>query len=151
MSFTFEKLLVYQKSVDFADRVCAHTESFPRGYGFLVDQLNRAALSISTNIAEGNGRFTQRDRRNSLASHAAQHRSACRSWNCPDGAPLEVPTDKALAATCGPRLSPRLAALLGSRRVPQRDLGSTLRGSSGPRAAAAACRSCTHRRHARRS
>jgi four helix bundle protein len=64
MPFTFEKLLVYQKPVDFADAVCAHTEAFPRGYGFLVDQLNRAALSIAANIAEGNGRFTQRDRRN---------------------------------------------------------------------------------------
>lgn len=32
-------------------------KSFPRGYYFLVDQLNRAALSIATNLAEGNGRF----------------------------------------------------------------------------------------------
>jgi four helix bundle protein len=36
----------------------------PRGYGFLVDRLNRAALSIATNLAEGNGRFTKPDRRN---------------------------------------------------------------------------------------
>lgn len=43
---------------------CATTEQFPRGCGFLVDQLNRAALSISANIAEGNGRFTQPDRKN---------------------------------------------------------------------------------------
>lgn len=63
MTFSFEKLIVYQKSVDFADRVCQLTEQFPRGYGFLVDQLNRAALSIAANLAEGNGRFTKADRR----------------------------------------------------------------------------------------
>jgi four helix bundle protein len=59
VTFQFEKLLVYQKSVDFADQVCATTEGFTRGYGFLVDQLNRAALSISANIAEGNGSLHQ--------------------------------------------------------------------------------------------
>ena len=63
MTFAFEKLLVYQKSVDFAEAVCLATERFERGYGFLVDQLNRAALSISSNIAEGNGRFTKADRK----------------------------------------------------------------------------------------
>ena len=63
MSFAFEKLIVYQKSVDFADAVCSTTDQFQRGYGFLVDQLNRAALSIASNIAEGNGRFTKADRK----------------------------------------------------------------------------------------
>lgn len=60
----FENLQVYQKAVDFADRIASHTETFPRGYYFLVDQLNRAALSIATNLAEGNGRLTKPDRRN---------------------------------------------------------------------------------------
>lgn len=64
MAFAFEKLVVYQKSVDFADQICAKTETFSRGYGFLVDQLNRASLSIAANIAEGNGRFSKADRRN---------------------------------------------------------------------------------------
>ena len=63
MAFMFENLEVYQKAVDFADRVLAFTEGFPRGYGFLADQLNRAALSVATNLAEGNGRFTKADRR----------------------------------------------------------------------------------------
>ncbi len=64
MAFAFEKLLVYQKAVAFADQVCTLSKSFPRGYFFLADQLNRAALSIAANIAEGNGRFTKPDRKN---------------------------------------------------------------------------------------
>ena len=64
MPFLVEKLEVYQKALDFADSVCTSTEQFSRGYGFLGDQLNRAALSISANIAEGNGRFTKADRKN---------------------------------------------------------------------------------------
>ena len=64
MPFIFEKLQVYQKAINFADDVCTLTRSFPRGYFFLADQLNRAALSVAANIAEGNGRFTKPDRRN---------------------------------------------------------------------------------------
>lgn len=64
MPFMFENLDVYQKAVDFADSIVELTEHFPRGYSFLVDQLNRAALSIAANLAEGNGRFTKPDRRN---------------------------------------------------------------------------------------
>jgi four helix bundle protein len=64
MAFAFEKLHVYQRSTDFANDVCSLSREFPRGYFFLADQLNRAALSIAANIAEGNGRFTKPDRRN---------------------------------------------------------------------------------------
>lgn len=60
----FEKLEVYQKAVTLADAVAVLTQEFPRGFGFLADQLNRAAMSIATNLAEGNGRFTKPDRRN---------------------------------------------------------------------------------------
>ena len=64
MPFIFEKLEVYQKSVDLTEKVINLTDGFPKGYYFLTDQLNRASLSIATNIAEGNGRYTKRDRRN---------------------------------------------------------------------------------------
>ena len=59
VAFLFENIEVYQKAVDFADQIAATTEGFLRGYGFLVDQSNRAALSIATNLAEGNGRFAK--------------------------------------------------------------------------------------------
>jgi four helix bundle protein len=64
VAFDFEKLIVSQKAVNFADVICDYTEQFERGYGFLADQLNRAALTISNTIAEGNGRFTKPDGRN---------------------------------------------------------------------------------------
>ena len=63
MAFMFENLDVYQKTIDFIDQVTNLTRGFPRGYYFLTDQLNRASLSIATNIAEGNGRFTKNDRK----------------------------------------------------------------------------------------
>ena len=63
MAFTFEKLIVYQKVIDYADRVCKQSVQFLRGYGFLVGQHNRASLSIAAKIAEGNGRSTIPDRR----------------------------------------------------------------------------------------
>ena len=67
MPFAFEKLVVYQKSVALADSICTLTRGLPRGYFFLADQLNRAALSIAANLAEGNGRFTKADRKHFFA------------------------------------------------------------------------------------
>lgn len=64
MAFLFENLEVYQKALDFSERIITLTESLPRGYYFLSDQLNRASVSIATNLAEGNGRFTKNDRTN---------------------------------------------------------------------------------------
>lgn len=67
MPFLFEKLDVYQKAITFADKITTLTESFPKGNYYLADQLNRASLSISTNIAEGNGRFTTADKKHFFA------------------------------------------------------------------------------------
>ena len=64
MAFIFEKLDVYQKAVNFADKTCGLTKNFAKGNYYLADQLNRAALSISTNVAEGNGRYHKADRIN---------------------------------------------------------------------------------------
>lgn len=74
MAFMFENLEVYQRAVSFADSMVELSQQFPRGFGFLSNQLNRAALSIATNLAEGNGRFTKADRRNffTIARGSAQ-------------------------------------------------------------------------------
>jgi four helix bundle protein len=52
-----EKLNVYQIAIEFvllADEVIEH---LPRGRAYLSDQLQRAALSIPLNIAEGAGEY----------------------------------------------------------------------------------------------
>ncbi|MFH0790090.1 MAG: four helix bundle protein [Candidatus Omnitrophota bacterium] len=64
MPFMFENLDVYQKAIVFADEISNLTEDFSKGNYYLTDHLNRAALSIATNIAEGNGRYGKADRKN---------------------------------------------------------------------------------------
>jgi four helix bundle protein len=54
--FNFEKLLVYQKTLDYIDFVYTLTAKFPKAEVFsLTSQFNRAANSIALNIGEGSG------------------------------------------------------------------------------------------------
>jgi four helix bundle protein len=64
MSFLFTKLDVYKKAIELAVKISCIIEKFPKGTTYLSDQLNRAVLSISLNIAEGNGRFSRKERQN---------------------------------------------------------------------------------------
>jgi four helix bundle protein len=62
MAFDHEKLDVYQQAINFVARANDVVESLPRGRGYLADQLQRAALSIVLNIAEGAGKFSPKDK-----------------------------------------------------------------------------------------
>jgi four helix bundle protein len=54
--FEFEKLRIYQKAMDFIDKVYEVTRKFPAEEKFgLVDQFRRAFVSIALNTAEGSG------------------------------------------------------------------------------------------------
>ena len=60
--FKFEKLDVWQKAIDFADVVYSKTKSFPSDERFgLTNQMRRAAVSVSSNIAEGSSRISDTD------------------------------------------------------------------------------------------
>jgi four helix bundle protein len=52
----YEKLDVYQVSIQFVAAAVAISEQVPKGYAALADQLRRAAWSIPLNIAEGVGK-----------------------------------------------------------------------------------------------
>ena len=58
MAFDREKLDVYQLAIEFVAKANDIIERLPRGRGYLADQLQRAALSIVLNIAEGAGKFS---------------------------------------------------------------------------------------------
>lgn len=61
--FDFEKLIVYNKAKDYNHRISKLLliKKLDRS---TKDQLRRASLSIMLNIAEGAGRFTNKDKRN---------------------------------------------------------------------------------------
>ena len=55
--FGFEKLAVWQRAIEFADLVYSETKAIPADERFgLTNQMRRAAVSISSNIAEGSSR-----------------------------------------------------------------------------------------------
>jgi four helix bundle protein len=59
---TFKSLLVWQKAMDLAVLIYKITETFPKEelYG-LVGQMRKASVSISSNIAEGYARFSDKE------------------------------------------------------------------------------------------
>lgn len=60
--FRFEKLDVWHRAIAFADVVYALTQSLPGDERFgLTSQMRRASVSVSSNVAEGSGRVSDKD------------------------------------------------------------------------------------------
>lgn len=60
--FNFEKLDTWNEAIAFADLVYSLTRTFPDEERFgLTNQMRRAAVSISSNIAEGSSRSSRTD------------------------------------------------------------------------------------------
>ncbi len=60
--FNFEKLDVWQEAIQFADLIYELTRSFPHDERFgLTNQMRRAAVSVSSNLAEGSSRGSRQD------------------------------------------------------------------------------------------
>ena len=61
--FSFEKLEVWKEAIKLAKNIYALTENFPNSEKFgLINQLRRASNSISSNLAEGTSRSTNKDK-----------------------------------------------------------------------------------------
>jgi four helix bundle protein len=60
--FNLEKLEIWQEAINFADSVYTMTRTFPDTERFgLTNQMRRAAVSISSNLAEGSSRSSRSD------------------------------------------------------------------------------------------
>ena len=61
--FSFEKLNVWQKARQLSKIVYKITKTFPDSERFgLISQMRRSSISISSNIAEGTGRHSSKDK-----------------------------------------------------------------------------------------
>ena len=62
--FKFERLIVWQKSIDLFEKIAEIADTIPKSYQSSIgDQIRRSCLSISANIAEATGRETLKERR----------------------------------------------------------------------------------------
>ena len=59
----YRNLEVYKLAVRFLPVAAKISRAMPTGYGSFAEQLRRASLSISINIAEGSGKTTRPDQR----------------------------------------------------------------------------------------
>jgi four helix bundle protein len=65
--FDFENLEVYKKSKELNKEVLLFLSQNKQIDSYIRDQLKRATISITINIAEGSGKFSKADKRNFYA------------------------------------------------------------------------------------
>ena len=58
-----EKLRCYKRSIELSEEISKEVARWPRGYSYLIDQMKRAMASVVLNMAKGNTRRSNTERR----------------------------------------------------------------------------------------
>jgi len=109
MYFEFEKLDVYQVSLDFVAVADEVADSLPKGRAYLKDQLRRGANSVAANLAEGVGEFSPAEKARFYrmarrsAVECASHLLVCRRLTLVDDGLIGKGLDHTSAKTRGTR------------------------------------------------
>jgi four helix bundle protein len=62
-TFSFEKLIAWQKSRELTLEIYKITKEFPKEEQFgIISQMRRCAISVASNLAEGSGRNSMKDK-----------------------------------------------------------------------------------------
>ena len=64
MQFSHEKFSAYQNSIKLIGITSKIITDLPKGNAHIADQLKRASISVSLNIAEGSGKISKKNRKN---------------------------------------------------------------------------------------
>jgi four helix bundle protein len=122
MASSYKELRVWKQSVNLALEIYRETENFPKHelYG-LTSQLRRAAVSVSSNIAEGKGRSS--DKELVLFLHHSR------------GSLLEVETQLFIARELSYIREPRAKLLLGELENVAKALNALINALKKPTAA----------------
>ena len=107
--FSHEKLVVYQKSIEFVAWTQPLIESLPAKIS-ARDQLKRASTSVPLNIAEGNAKFSQADR---ARFFQMAHGSAVECAACLDVLVARRVTNPEVAQAGKAQLEPIVNMLMG--------------------------------------
>jgi four helix bundle protein len=111
MGESYQDLIAWRKSMELVTEIYAVTKAFPQDerYG-LTNQLRRAAVSVPSNIAEGQARFSRKEFHHFL-SHAR-------------GSLVEIETQLMIAQNLGYLAVKQVGGLLGRTA----ELGRVLNG-----------------------
>jgi len=81
MAQHYKDLVVWQKAMDLVTDIYKATDSFPKKEVYsLTDQIRRAAVSVPSNIAEGQARYSHREFLHFLrhsAGHSLKSKLSC--------------------------------------------------------------------------